>query len=97
MTKTELADNLAKEHGLTKKVAGAIVDSIFDPKLGHIAKALADKKDGSFAVVGFGTLTAKRRESRNGRNPATGETVVIPAKVVITFKPGTTLKASVNL
>ena len=54
--------------------------------------ALEVKKEGKVSLVGFGTFTAKKREARNGRNPQTGETVKIAARVVPGFKAGNKLK-----
>ena len=42
-------------------------------------------------LVGFGTFSVSERASREGRNPATGETMTIPAKKVVKFKPGKAL------
>ena len=54
------------------------------------------KKSGKVTLVGFGTFTAKKREARTGRNPQTGETVKIEARVVPGFKAGSKLKDSLN-
>ncbi|MCO6434325.1 HU family DNA-binding protein, partial [Nitrosomonas nitrosa] len=42
-------------------------------------------------LVGFGTFSVSERAGREGRNPATGETMTIPAKKVVKFKPGKAL------
>ena len=54
------------------------------------------KEEGKVTLVGFGTFTAKKREAREGRNPQTGETVKIAARVVPGFKAGNKLKESLN-
>ena len=54
------------------------------------------KKEGKVTFVGFGTFTAKKRDAREGRNPQTGETVKIAARVVPGFKAGSKLKDALN-
>ena len=48
------------------------------------------------SLVGFGTFSVAQREARQGRNPATGNTIQIPAKKVVKFKPYCKLKDAVN-
>ena len=47
-------------------------------------------------IHGFGTFTTKLRDARTARNPQTGETIEVPAKYALTFKPTSTLKAEIN-
>jgi DNA-binding protein HU-beta len=44
------------------------------------------KKSGEFTLPGLGKLQKKKRDARTGRNPATGETIQIPAKTVVKFR-----------
>jgi len=97
MNKTEMAMKLAKRAGLSQGQASEILDILFSaqPGKGIIATALdADEK---VTVPGFGTFSAKRRGERQGRNPATGETITIPAKKYVHFKPGKTLRERVEV
>lgn len=97
MTKTELSDALAQEHQISKVIAADIINSIFDPKVGLIARALRDNKGkNKLAIVGFGSLESRQRAARNGRNPSDGTVVRIPAKKAVVFVPGATLKETVN-
>ena len=86
MTKQELIDVVSEKAGLTKKDTGAVVDVILE----SIADSL--KRGEKVALVGFGTFEAKTRKAREGRNPATGETIQIPARTVPSFKAGRALK-----
>ena len=54
------------------------------------------KKEGKVTLVGFGTFTAKKRDARTGRNPQTGETVSIAARIAPSFKAGSKLKDALN-
>ena len=54
-------------------------------------------KDGDkVSLVGFGTFSMTTRDARQGRNPRTGETITIPEKNVVKFKPGKELMTSLN-
>ena len=48
------------------------------------------------AVAGFGTFSVAQRDAREGRNPATGKKIKIPAKKVVKFKPGAKLVSAVQ-
>ncbi len=80
ITKGEIVTHLAKKTGTTKKVANQFLDELV--KLSYREA----KKD--FTLPGLGKLTVANRKQRIGRNPATGETMVIPAKKVLKFKVG---------
>ena len=89
MTKEELVAKVAQEAGITKTQAGKALTSI----LGSIEKALA--KGDKVSLVGFGTFSVVRRAAREGRNPATGAPIKIPAANVPKFKAGKKLKEAV--
>jgi DNA-binding protein HU-beta len=96
MNKTEMALKLAKKTGLSQGKAAEIVDVMFSaqPRKGVIASALdAGEK---VTIPGFGTFATKSRGERQGRNPATGETITIKAKKYVNFKPGKTLRERVE-
>ena len=90
MTKAELVEFIAEKADLTKADAGRALDAMGE----GVTKGL--KEDGKVTLVGFGTFTAKKRDAREGRNPQTGETVKIAARVVPGFKAGSKLKDALN-
>ena len=90
MTKAELVEFIAEQADLTKADAGRALEAVME----GITSGL--KKSGKVTLVGFGTFTAKKRDARTGRNPQTGETVKIAARVVPGFKAGNKLKESLN-
>lgn len=90
MTKQMLIDFMAEEAGMSKAEAGRALDAA----LKGIEKGLKD--NGEVTFVGFGKFSIKTREAREGRNPATGESMKIPAKNVVSFKAGAKLKDSVQ-
>lgn len=80
-TKSDLAQALATRHHMARSEALEIVDTMFDA----ISKQVADGV--TVTLRGFGRFVAKDRPAREGRNPRTGETVQIPARRGMTFKP----------
>jgi DNA-binding protein HU-beta len=94
MNKTELITKLAKKTGLTQAKAAAAVDALFNAKKGIVAVELdAGRK---VTVPGFGAFSTRRRSARQGRNPATGAAIKIPARAYPAFKVGKTLKEKVS-
>ena len=61
----------------------------------HSWKAL-QKKEGKVALTGFFTFSAEKKPAKQGRNPKTGETVKIPARVAVKGKAGSKLKEALN-
>ena len=90
MTKAELVDSIASKTDLPKGTAERIVTTIFD----DIVTAL--KGGDKVHISGFGTFQVSDRKARTGRNPKTGEAIQISASRSAKFKPGKTLKDSLN-
>lgn len=86
MHKNELVSAVAEASGLTKTDTAAAIDATFKV----IADALV--AGGEVSVAGFGKFEARHRDSRVGRNPATGEAVNIAAKSVPHFSASKPLK-----
>lgn len=80
MTKSQLSSHIADKAGITKKAANDIIDELADVAYKET------KKNGQFTLPGVGKLVLDRRKARTGRNPATGETIKIPAKKVVKFR-----------
>jgi len=90
MTKTELAEKIAKDAKITKVAANKAINSLID----NIKKSL--KKNQDVTLVGFGTFTVSKRKARKGRNPQTGATIKIAARKVPKFRPGKGLKDGIK-
>ncbi|MDA2164261.1 HU family DNA-binding protein [Bacillus cereus group sp. Bc252] len=90
MNKTELIKQVAQEANLTQKDATASVQAVLD----QITQALA--KGDSVQLIGFGTFEVRERSARTGRNPQTGEEMLIPGGKVPAFKAGKSLKEAVK-
>jgi len=78
LTKSQTAAKLADATGLSKKQVNGFFDA-----LGALAYKEAKN---SFTLPGIGKLVLVHRKARMGRNPATGETIKIPAKKVVKFR-----------
>jgi DNA-binding protein HU-beta len=77
-TKTQIIAALAEDTGLTKKEVISVIDSM-------VQMAYKEAKVG-FTIPGLGKLVVVNRKARDGRNPATGEKIRIPAKKVLKFR-----------
>ena len=90
MNKTELVQAIAENANLTKVQAKAALDAAMCAVEGAL------KKGDKVALIGFGTFQVIKKDKRQGINPATKETITIPAKKVVKFKPGADLAKKVN-
>ena len=90
MNKSELIKSIATKAELTNKQAGAALDAT----LSSIVEALKAGENAS--LLGFGSFEVRIRAAREGRNPATGETITIPAAKVPGFRAGKGLKDAVK-
>jgi integration host factor subunit beta len=90
MTKADLVEEVVQAAEVSKKDAEAIVDTVFN----SIVEAL--RRDDKIELRGFGSFRVRRRRSRHGRNPKTGDRVEVPEKRIPYFKPGKELKDLIN-
>lgn len=90
MNRKELIDALSAKTGSTKAAAEQNIAALIEV----IGETLA--KGDSISLVGFGTFEVRERAARVGRNPKTGAELKIDASKTPAFKPGATLKATVN-
>lgn len=90
MTQTEIVNQLAEKSGLKKAQAKE-----FFAELANLAAAEV-KKNGEFTLPGFGKLVKATRKAREGRNPATGDTIKIPAKTTVKFRVGKAMKDTIG-
>ena len=78
MTKSQIIASVAEKSGIDKKQATAALEAL-------ATLAYENAGDG-FSIPGLGKLDKVDRAARMGRNPATGETIQIPAKTVLKFR-----------
>jgi DNA-binding protein HU-beta len=90
MNNADLAEKLAEAQGLTKADARKYVDIVF------AAIADAATSGAEISLTGFGKFKVKDTPAREGRNPATGETMQIAASKKLTFSAAKAIKDSLN-
>lgn len=90
LTKAELADLLFEQLGLYKREAKDFIDAFCDLITADVAKG-EDVK-----ISGFGNFQAKTKLERPGRNPRTGETVIVKARRSVTFHASAKLKDAIQ-
>jgi DNA-binding protein HU-beta len=90
MTKADIVDRVAAGTGLTKLETEAIIEGFFKT----VIEALKEGK--GIEIRGFGSYRVKKKNSRQARNPKTGEQVYVPAHFVPTFKFSKDFKELVN-
>lgn len=90
MNKTELIEAVATRSNTTKAETTAMLNGFIEVIQANMASG------DSVQLVGFGTFSVTERAGREGRNPATGKSMTIPAKKVVKFKPGKTLSDAAN-
>ena len=90
MNNADLAETLVENHGLTKPDARKAVDDVM------AAIVAAAAKGEEVSLAGFGKFKIKDSPAREGRNPATGETIQIAASKKLTFAPAKAVKDALN-
>ena len=89
MTQSEVINHFAEKFGMKRAQAKELFDEIATLAQSEV------KTNGEFVLPGFGKLVLSERKAREGRNPATGETIQIPAKTTLKFRVGKGMKDSV--
>ncbi|HEV7700180.1 MAG TPA: HU family DNA-binding protein [Pyrinomonadaceae bacterium] len=89
MTQTEIISSLADACGCKKSDVKAMFDALATMAVSEV------RANGEFTVPGFGKLKKTQRKAREGRNPATGAVIQIPAKTTVKFSLGKAMKDSV--
>jgi DNA-binding protein HU-beta len=90
MTKNELADKVAERTGLAASQARQALEVAIETVSDELAAG------GEVALAGFGKFSISHRAARQGRNPATGETINIAASKAAKFSAASALKNRLN-
>ena len=88
--KTEIIEQIAKNHEVTKAKAAAIVNDVFNIISDEVANG------NKVCVTGFGTFAPAERNAKTVRNPQTGKMMNVAAKTVPVFRAGSEFKKKVN-
>ena len=90
MTQSEIIGAMAEKTGMKKAAAKEFFTILTELAVKEV------KKNGEFTVPGFGKLVKATRKAREGRNPATGEPIKIPAKTTVKFRLGKSMKDAIG-
>jgi integration host factor subunit beta len=90
MTKKEMAQTIAEAMGVPQTQVKEVIQRVFDGIIDTL------EKEGRIELRRFGVFEVKHRRARVARNPRTGETVMVPAKNVVTFKQGREMEERVG-
>ena len=88
--KKDLINHVAMSNGITKVEATKMVDNVIDSLHALIVEA------GGVSILGEFSIEVRNRAERQGRNPATGESMIIPAHNVLAIKAGKRLNDDIN-
>ena len=90
MTKADIVEQIYEKVGFSKKESAELVERVF----GLIKETLESGE--KIKIAGFGNFVVKEKADRRGRNPQTGDEIIISARRILTFKPSQVLKSSIN-
>ena len=90
LTKAQIIESFQNNLGFTKNQSSEIIESI----LSIIKDALADSED--VLISGFGKFCVNQKKQRRGRNPATGDDMMLAPRKVVTFKCSGKLREKLN-
>ena len=90
VTRSDVAEAIYSEIGLSRKDSNDILDMIVDEIVGELSLGNDVK------LSSFGTFSVRDKKARTGRNPKTGVEAVITPRKVISFKPSQTMRKTIN-
>ena len=91
LTKADLVQKLYQDHNFTKNQATETVEGFL-----KISKDCL-KNGEDLLISGFGKFNVREKGARRGRNPQTGNELILPARRVVTFKPSGILRDKINV
>ena len=89
MTKTDLVEAIYERVGLSRKEAAKAVDTVLEIVKDGLRRGERVK------ISGFGSFVVNQKRARRGRNPQTGDAIIIDSRCVLSFKPSQLLKERV--
>ncbi len=90
LTKAHIVENLFNQNVFTKTESAQIVETLFE----LIKQSLESQED--VLISGFGKFSVKQKNQRRGRNPQTGEPIILSPRKVVTFKCSGVLRDRIN-
>lgn len=90
MTKADIVEQIYEQVGFSKKESAELVEKVFEAIKETLSRGEKVK------ISGFGNFVVRDKNSRKGRNPQTGQEILLEARKVLTFKPSLVLKNMLN-
>jgi integration host factor subunit alpha len=90
LTKADIVEQIYERVGFSKKESAELVEKVF-----AIIKETLEAGE-KVKISGFGNFVVRQKNARKGRNPQTGEEILLEARKVLTFKPSLVLKNLLN-
>jgi integration host factor subunit alpha len=91
ITKSHLIDHLYRNHNLSRNESSATIEALLE----IIKHTLESGED--ILISGFGKFIVKEKTSRRGRNPQTGNDLILDARRIVTFKCSNNLREKINV
>lgn len=91
MTKADIAEKIHTGTDLSKKESAEMMEAVFS-----IMKTTLESGE-NLKISGLGNFIVKQKKDRRGRNPQTGESIIIEARRILTFKPSNLLRDAINI
>jgi integration host factor subunit alpha len=91
LTKAKIVETIQSQNGITKKESSELVESVI-----NIIKTTLEEGD-DVMISGFGKFCVKQKQARRGRNPATGQELMLDPRKVVTFKCSGKLRDRINI
>lgn len=86
LTRSDICDSLSNEIGLSRQQSTAILEAVLDEVINNLAK------NGEVKISSFGTFLVRKKKERVGRNPKTGQEVMITPRNSLSFRASHILK-----
>ncbi len=90
LTKAHIVENLFAKNIFTKTESAQVIDTLFE-----IIKNTLEKGE-DVLISGFGKFSVKEKHQRRGRNPQTGDPIILSPRSVVTFKCSGVLREKIN-
>lgn len=90
LTKAHIVENLFAKNIFTKGESAQVIETLFE----LMKQSLEDGDD--VLISGFGKFSVVQKHQRRGRNPQTGEPIILPPRRVVTFKVSASLREKIN-
>ena len=90
MTKADIIDAVCEDNGFSKRESAKITETMLD----IIKESLENGEN--VKLSGFGSFNIQHKRARRGRNPQTGEEIIISARRVLSFNPSEILRDELN-